>query len=52
MTKSKVGKCSRMDGKYMTETNGVINTLLEFLIFLITNFGKKKPNLDRCKKNL
>jgi hypothetical protein len=33
MTKSKVGECSRMDGKYVTKTNGVIGTLLEFLIF-------------------
>jgi hypothetical protein len=27
-------------------------TLLEFLIFFIRNFGKKRPISDRCKKNL
>jgi hypothetical protein len=53
MTKSKVGECSRMDEKYMIETNGVSGTLLEFLIFLTTDFdNKKRPILDRRKKNL
>jgi hypothetical protein len=52
MTKFKVGECSRMDGKYLIETNGVIGTLLELLFFIITNFGQKIPILDRPKKNL
>jgi len=52
MTKFKVGECSRLDGKYMIKTNGVIGTLLELLFFIITNFGKKIPILDMRKKNL
>lgn len=35
----------------MIKTNGVIGTLLELLFFIITNFGKKIPILDRRKKN-